>query len=616
MFAAQLRKYFGYDGLREGQGLILKAVEEGKDCLGVLPTGCGKSLCYQLPTLCMRSVVPTSVCVCVSPLVSLMEDQVSELNERFALDGKGRPTLRRSASEAPIAALIGSAQLDPSVEGRASKGEYAFVFLCPESCRRFTESLWSMNVVLVAVDESHCVSAQGHDFRPQYRTLGSIRAALGDSTPIVALTATANAAVAADIVESLGFREDYALVRTSSDRPNLHYSVLKKTTVKEDTATIASMLRSMEGSAFVYCITKREVDSMAERLAMRGLAARGYHAGMGMEDRAHIMTDFMEGRTTVLVATIAAGMGLNKADVRYVIHYGMSRNVSAYSQESGRAGRDGKPSRCVLFAGTCDIVTQHRFVSDDGNAAAERKKAAIRGMADYVSTRSCRRRVLLSEFGETLGSERCSLESGEAGCDRCASSNVVKADGSAVAVPILRAVQTLRYTGISKVVLFLRGSGDKKVSKLRRQPGYGSLRHLTSKSLKQGVEAVIEEGLLEQTLTDKGYPMISVSKAGKVAVATAGPIPLGWTAEEAPAKKAKVEGDRSDSKLFEALRSWRWTASKTMGVPVYTVCNNATLHAVAATKPGTLESLASIRGIGPQTITRHGEAILALIRTV
>lgn len=623
-----LKKWYGYEGYRPGQEEAIDAICDGKDCIAVLPTSAGKSLIYQLPTLVMREVSSDAVCIVISPLVSLMVDQVNALNERFGLDVEtGKAVVGVGPGTREIACYLGSAQSDPTVEARASKGEYGFVYLCPESVDRMLPSLMTMSVVLIAIDEAHCVSQHGHDFRPQYRELGVLRRALG-TVATVAVTATANAVVVKDVKRSLGMRESAVMVRTSANRPNIHLSVRRKTNKASDVDLMVSMVKESPGAAYVYTISRKEAESMASAIMERGVVCRAYHAGMDVEARDQILHEFIEGSIQVLACTIAAGMGLDLGNVRHVFHWGVPKNLSSYAQQIGRAGRDGKVSRAVLFTGGGDTATHHRMV-DESEDMADHKRRQITEMAAYATTTQCRRAKLLAHFGEEMATP-CTMLGGVAGCDNCEpKEHVEPVDCTVVAKDLLAAIQTLRYCGLTKIIKFCRGSRDKKTVAFASRRGYGCQSANTNERLRTILEGLIAAKYVHRVTTSKGLPLLQLSPKGSNALYVGEPLrlaidlaketPSKRKAEAAPAshtKRAKTNAasvDAKDQKLYSALRNWRWRIAE--GAPAYTVCTNATLALIAQERPTNVVALRSIRGIGPSFLQKYGTAVASLVAT-
>jgi len=629
-----LKKWFGFDGYRPGQEEAIDAICDGKDCLAILPTSAGKSLTYQLPGLITREVAPNSVTLVISPLISLMIDQASQLNAKFGLDQDGRPhrrTPQNDHSLLPIACFLGSAQADRLVEPRAARGEYAFVLICPESLDRLMPSILTMNVTLVAIDEAHCLSSHGHDFRPAYRELGVIRQALG-TIPIIALTATANETVAQDIVQSLRFRKNYSLVRTSANRPNIYYTVKQKNGIENDVHSIVEDLNDGGSPAFLYTITRKEAEKMAGKLFSKGVQARSYHAGMSVQDRENVMEQFMTGTINVLCCTVAAGMGIDKSDVRLVLHYGLSRNIAAYSQESGRGGRDGALAKAVLYVGGGDAMTQRRFIENGDDDNAEQRLADLAAMHEYANAKTCRRRLLLAQFEEELPPGPCTLINASAGCDVCEpkkAAEVPCTDCTTEAHAILNAVSSLKYFGKTRVIAFVRGAADKKTQKLKNRTGFGLLATVPTSRVKLIVDAMIEVGLLQNCLSQAGFPRLACSSKGLRAIATRSPVLLPIPAAASTKRKRSAESsggsskrakaeitelDSSGQEIHRRVTQWRQTTAQQKRVPSYCILSNSACISVALQKPTDHSGLLACHGVGKKIVEKYGDTILELVK--
>jgi len=396
---ALVRSVWGYSGFRGPQRRCVAAVLRGRDCLAVLPTGGGKSLCYQVPALLLPHLT-----LVVSPLISLMQDQVA------ALRARGVAAAYLSSTQTPA--------VQAAVRRLIQTGPLRLLYLAPERLETLPRLLGSRRVSLLAVDEAHCISEWGHDFRPHYRRIGQVRALLG-GPPTIALTATATPGTRADIRQVLGLRRPVEVV-TSFDRPNLHFAVQRTKGEGERFAELNRLLRrNADGSIIVYAPTKNGTDGIAKVLRWQGLPAAPYHAGLPGSARRALLRRFLSGEIRIMVATTAFGMGIDKPDVRLVVHMGIPSRPEAYYQEAGRAGRDGRPSRCVLLWREQDLALAAHFARREpagapapaARAQVEAAQRALATMRTYVSSRRCRRAVLLEYLGEKLG--RC------AGCDRC-----------------------------------------------------------------------------------------------------------------------------------------------------------------------------------------------------
>jgi ATP-dependent DNA helicase RecQ len=398
---AELKRTFGYDAFRPGQEAIVEAVLEGRDCIGVMPTGAGKSLTYQLPAR-----LRTGTALVVSPLIALMKDQVDAL------------------TELGFRATYLNSTLDPEERSRRVQavraGEYELVYAAPEGLEASVGSaLRSVKLSLIAVDEAHCISQWGHDFRPAYRNLSNLRKRFGDA-PILALTATATPEVMTDIVQQLGMRSP-ARYRGSFYRSNLRIHAYKKggETRLDVRESILRLIRARRGeSGIVYCLSRKSVESIAEFLSDNGVSARAYHAGMAPEARSAAQEAFRRDDVDVIVATVAFGMGIDKPNIRYVIHRDMPRSVEGYYQEIGRAGRDGVASDCVLFYSFADVMSYDRFADDSPDDVADRHRRQVREMFDLAEGNGCRHRALVAYLGEAL--EQCKTS-----CDSCTNRDVI-----------------------------------------------------------------------------------------------------------------------------------------------------------------------------------------------
>jgi ATP-dependent DNA helicase RecQ len=390
---ALLRQHFGYESFRPLQREIIDNAIAGRDVLALLPTGAGKSICFQLPALARNGIT-----VVASPLIALMKDQVDALHSR----GIGATAINSSLPYAEIQDRY----------RRMSAGEYSLVYVAPERLMQpeFLAFLKRQDVSTFAIDEAHCISQWGHDFRPEYRRLSELRTHF-PAAPIMALTATATQRVRADIATQLGLR-DPAVHVASFNRPNLHYTVTSRDKAYE--RTLAVLQSSPQASAIIYCQTRKSTEALADRLRGDGILARAYHAGMSSEDRHRHQEMFLTDKARVICATVAFGMGIDKPDVRFVIHHGLPKNIESYYQETGRAGRDGDPSECILFFGKGDAVRLRRFADEMENDQA--RQLAIRQIGDilaFADAKDCRRKMLLAYFGETYKEQNCGA------CDNC-----------------------------------------------------------------------------------------------------------------------------------------------------------------------------------------------------
>jgi ATP-dependent DNA helicase RecQ len=562
-----LLRHFGFDEFRPGQREAVSAALDGRDSLVVMPTGGGKSLCYQLP-----GIASGDLTVVVSPLIALMADQY----RRLLLGGHPAAMIASGMDEGTVGAAL------QAVRGGAAR----IVFCSPErfASSAFLSALSERKVDLFAVDEAHCVSEWGHDFRPDYLRLRGVIDRLGSPT-VMACTATATELVAEEIVERLGLREPF-VVRSGFDRPNLSFDVvpLEGTGSKARKGMLLSAALENEANrpSIVYCGTRRDVEDVTERLRGEGLAAVGYHAGMAADERASAQHRFMEGDADVVVATNAFGMGVDKADVRSVIHWAIPKSVEAYYQEVGRAGRDGVPARGILLAMRADLGRLVNFIQRDRVEAGDVLSYVRRLRAEGESLvmeapREDRDRICLG-IAERAG--MCTLE---------------PARGGRLEVTFAEAPSAGKVAAICHV------------ARNRAWKAYRAVEAFASPSGECRRRAVLDHfgdarpGAPEGRCCDVCDP----DTIGLPDPATLTP------AKRAAKRAAPVEGPVDDS-LLAALKEWRMSASK--GKPAYTVAHNSTLEAIAALKPSSLDELAGIKGVGPTFVKRHGNQVLALVK--
>ena len=472
-----LKKVFGYDSFRKGQLELIEAIASGRDAIGVMPTGAGKSLCYQIP-----AIMAGGLSVVVSPLISLMKDQVDALRE----NGVSAATIN-SAMDWEDAAEVFRA---------ARNGKIRLLYVAPERLEGgFGDFLREAAPKLVIVDEAHCVSHWGHDFRPSYLNIAPVMESLPARPPVAAFTATATPEVRADIIEQLGLRDPFSLT-TGFDRENLFFHVERPD--DKNAAMMRYVGQFPHASGIIYCSTRKTVEEVCERLRKKGVKAVRYHAGLSDAERARNQEEFIHDRAPVMVATNAFGMGIDKSNVRYVLHYNMPQNLDAYYQEAGRAGRDGLPSDCLLFYGARDVVTAKFFISQSPEDTRESANKKLRAMIDYCHTSGCLRAFILNYFGEHDVPEKCTA------CGNC-TENTERAEITTEALKILSCVYRMseasggKHYGISMLVDVLRGSQRAEVL----APGfdkistYGLLRERSAREVREMTDFLIAEGYLQ-----------------------------------------------------------------------------------------------------------------------
>jgi ATP-dependent DNA helicase RecQ len=593
-----LQTVFGYDTFRGQQAEIIETVVAGGDALVLMPTGAGKSLCYQVPAL-----VRPGTGVVVSPLIALMQDQVDALG----------------ALGVRAAFLNSSQRLDQrrDVEAAYLAGELDLLYLAPERLNvpDTVRLLERGRIALFAIDEAHCVSSWGHDFRPDYLALAMLHDHWPD-VPRIALTATATAATAAEIVTRLKL-DDAAQFVASFDRPNIEYRIVAKDNPR---AQLLTLLRSEHAgdAGIVYCLSRKSVEQTALFLNKEGIAALPYHAGLDAAVRSQNQSRFLREAGVVMVATIAFGMGIDKPDVRFVAHLDLPKSVEGYYQETGRAGRDGAPATAWLAYGLADVVSQRKFIdSSDGDAAHRRRLAAhLDAMLALCETVVCRRVQLLAYFGQQA--EPCG------NCDTCTSPPQTW-DGTVPAQKLLSAVWRLadrrqRY-GAGHVVDILLGDANERVTQLGHTDlsVFGIGTELDANEWRGVVRQLLAQQLL--AVAD-GYGSLMLTESatavlrGERTVALRREAPR--TARTSSTKKksaaaAAVALDAAGEELFERLRAWRSSTAKEAGVPPYVVFHDATLRQVAKTAPTSLGGLAAVSGVGANKLDKWGAAILEVV---
>lgn len=577
-----LKSRFGYDSFLPLQEEIVRHVLDNDHSLVLMPTGGGKSLCYQLPALCLDGLT-----LVVSPLIALMKDQVD------ALRANGIP-----------AAFVNSS-LSASEVGRihtaALMGRIKILYIAPErlTVPGFASFLGSASVSLIAIDEAHCISEWGHDFRPDYRNLKALRARFPD-VPCIALTATATERVREDIVAQLDISDGKTFI-SSFNRKNLNYTVFPKS---DKFSELLKFLNKHKGeSSIIYCFSRNATEELVGDLREEGFDALPYHAGLDPVTRRTNQERFIRDETPIIVATIAFGMGIDKPDVRLIVHYDMPKSVEGYYQETGRAGRDGLPSDCVLFYLPSDRSKQEYWIGQIVDEEEQRRaRQKLDGMVDYCELTGCRRAYLLRYFGEELENQNCG------GCDFCLT-DMEEFDATVIAQKILSAViRTEERFGVSHVADVLRGSRAKRIieSGHDKLSVYGIARDFSKDEIRGISRQLIEGGLLAKAGGE--FPTLSVTSAGREFLRSRAVLHLTRKKESVPERNRSAESSLAyDRGLFELLRDRRRVLAEERSIPPYMVFGDASLVQMAYFLPQSRESFARITGVGATKLEEYGE---------
>ena len=595
-----LEKYWGYSSFRPLQLEAMEAVMAGRDSLLVLPTGGGKSLCFQAP-----AIARDGLAIVVSPLISLMKDQVD------TLVGNGVSAAYYNSAM--------SSEARTEVTRGIRDGRYRMLYVAPERLvgdggDGFLKLVESKPVSFIAVDEAHCISQWGHDFRTEYRQLARLRERW-PSVSMHAYTATATARVRRDIIDQLGLRDAAEMVG-SFDRPNLVYRVLARATLK---AQILDVLERHRGQAgIIYCTSRKEVDSLSQWLNDTGWRSRPYHAGLPDEERSRNQDAFLNEEVDLVVATVAFGMGIDRSDVRFVIHSGAPQSLEHYQQESGRAGRDGLEAECVLIASGADFL-KWRVMLEKNGEMSDARRALLRDMERYAASVGCRHKRLVGYFGEQFTKDDCGA------CDYCLGELETMADAVTIARKVLSCVARVgQRFGAAHVGNVLRGSDSEQV----RTRGhhelsvFGLMTDASIDELRGYIDQLLAHGLLQQGGDE--YPILQLTAEGLALLKDAGAQPeLSLARQKRPEKgrlpkRARVETEGwegVDRELFERLRAMRMQVARKRGVPPYVIFHDTTLREIARTKPDSVEALRHVKGVGDRKSADLGELILSIIAT-
>ena len=596
-----LATYWGYTQFRPHQREVMEAILQGRDSLLVMPTGGGKSLCFQAPAL-----LRPGVAVVVSPLISLMKDQVDGLNA----NGVPAACYNSTLDEAQKREVMRDVR-----EGRTRLLYVAPERLVGDGGDRFVRWLAQVGVSFIAVDEAHCISQWGHDFRPEYRRLGAMRSLLPEAS-IHAFTATATARVRRDIIQQLGLRS--ALEEVGSfDRPNLVYRVLLRDQVKKQVLEVLGRHRGEAG--IIYCPSRKEVDALSAWLSDEGWPAVPYHAGLTAEERQRNQDAFLTERVGIVVATVAFGMGIHRSNVRFVVHTGAPQSLEHYQQESGRAGRDGLEAECVLITSAADFLKWRMMLEKNGEFT-ESAQRLLRDMERYTASTRCRHRHLVQYFGDTYDRDDCGA------CDVCLGELELTDDAVTIARKVLSCVARVEQRfGAGHVTAVLIGKATEAVTARGHEhlSTFGLFAGTPPSEVRGYIEQLTALGFLRQTAGD--YPVLVLSPEGRVLMrdaTTAEPLALfrqKRRARDGGPRRSRVETESwegVDRSVFERLREVRLALARGRGVPPYVIFHDTTLREMARLRPGTPEALRDIYGVGQRKAEDVGPAFLEVLMDV
>lgn len=594
-----LKRYFGYTSFRTGQNELIDAALSGRDALGIMPTGGGKSLCYQVPALMFPGIT-----IVISPLISLMKDQVMALKEA-------------GVRAAYINSTLTFKQL-LKVYDNLRAGIYKIVYVAPERLLTdgFLQVAMQLPIAMVTVDEAHCISQWGNDFRPSYLSIIDFIDSLPVRPVVSAFTATATEQVRADIIEKLSLKSPLKVV-TGFDRPNLRFEVINAQNKRSD-ILLKLILSQRDKCGIIYCMTRKRVESVCDFLIKNGIKATRYHAGLDLEERQKNQEDFVHDRKTVIVATNAFGMGIDKSNVSFVIHFNMPLSLEAYYQEAGRAGRDGSPALCTLLYSPSDIMTAKTLLehSDENVLVSEEErerqakldKIRLERMIEYCKTTKCLRRTILEYFGQDSTGD----------CDNCSNCAATfdKKDITLDAQKIISCIIRIRdllgyYVGSALVVRVLREGNDQKIQNLglTALSTYGIMKNSSRGEVNDMIAALCDQGYLRQ---DRIHGSIEPMEKARRVLSGKDSVYMEYKVEEKKSKKKPSVAVRND--LFEKLRDLRQTIATEQGVPAYIVFSNATLDEMAKMRPIHLWELMEVPGVGKKKADLYGKRFMDVIR--
>lgn len=606
-----LKQYFGYDNFREGQEILINSILEGKDTVGIMPTGAGKSLCFQIPALMMDGIT-----LVISPLISLMKDQVSALNQA-------------GIHAAFLNSSLTASQYYKALEF-AKAGRYPIIYVAPERLvtEEFLDFALHTNIAMVAVDEAHCVSQWGQDFRPSYLKIVEFIKKLPKRPIVCAFTATATEEVKEDVIDIL-LLQNPTVLTTGFDRSNLYFGVQ---TPRDKYATLKNYLEQhREDSGVIYCLTRKLVEEVCSQLQADGFAVTRYHAGLSDQERKQNQEDFIYDQKPIIVATNAFGMGIDKSNVRFVIHYNMPKNPESYYQEAGRAGRDGEPAECILYYSGQDVITNQFFIDNNMDndeldqfqraLIQERDRDRLRKMTYYCFTNDCLRDYMLRYFGE-YGSNYCG------NCSNCLS-QFETVDVTDIAKTLIRCVEAChqRY-GINIILDTVHGANTARIRQchMESNPCYGLLAKTPAYRLRQVMNHLLVMGYL--VMTNEEYSVVHLTETSKSVTENDETVEMKFAkereaeAQAADGKAKKKSGkkrtadaalDEEGQRLFEILRTLRMEIAKEEKVPPYIVFSDKSLAHMCQIKPKTKEEMLEVNGVGEFKFEKYGERFLSCI---
>lgn len=581
----KLKNVFGYSEFRANQKEIIASTLAGKNCVVIMPTGSGKSLCYQIPALVLDGVA-----LVISPLISLMKNQVTQLHEA----GVEAEFLNSTLTSEEYSAVL----------GKVKNGVTKILYLAPEtfSLNRIRQFLKTIKISFLAVDEAHCISEWGHDFRPEYRQIAEIRQELGD-LPTIALTATATFRVQSDISENLGLR-DHKLYKTSFDRDNLYLEVMPKT--DPYTQSKEFLEKFPDESAIIYCFSRKGVDDLVRKLQKDGFSTLAYHAGLDNEERKLNQEKFIRDDVLIIVATIAFGMGIDKPNIRAIIHYDLPKDLESYYQQIGRAGRDGSKAYCLLLFGYQDVNKIKFFFRDKSGTELKVAYKHLESILDFSETDQCRRKALLKYFGEDYIQENCQA------CDNCLNEPVTNEDLTTHVQKFLSTIyRTDQLFGSNHIIKILRGSNDKKILDRGHDKisTYGIGKDLTLKQWMHLFRQIQRARIIQ---VDPQYGSIKLEQSGIEILKSSERFFGHLIKEKSRIVKKKISHDY-DQGLFELLRTKRKEIADKKRVPPYAIFHDKTIIEICSTFPQTPEELLEINGIGKAKLKKYGKIIFDIV---